>query len=84
MPPLESFLSKARLQEQHLFRAQQCEDQSKDKDDDKDTAEDKDMDEDEQKILEDYDTGRAKRAKEEASYATRLKPFRCQLGSTLS
>ena len=43
-----------------------------------------DMDEDEQQILQDYDTGRAERAKEEVSYATRLKPFRCQPGSTLS
>ena len=42
-----------------------------------------DMDEDEQKILEDYDTGRAKRAKEENTI-TKMKPFRGQLCSTLS
>ena len=40
-----------------------------------------DMDEDEQQILEDYDTGRAKRAKE-ANTTTKMKPFRCQLNST--
>jgi hypothetical protein len=40
-----------------------------------------DMDEEEQKILDDYDTGRAQ-AKKQAKTTKKLKPFRCQLGST--
>ena len=40
-----------------------------------------DMDEDEQKLLNDYDTGRAQ-AKKQAKTTKKLKPFRCQLGST--